>query len=407
MYVMTDEMEAPLVSIIIPVYNAENYIGECLDSVIGQTYQKLEIIVVDDGSVDNSAAICDTYAQRDGRIKVLHKTNGGLVSARKAGIRAASGIYMAYLDDDDWVEADMYEVMVREILRNKADVVTSGLYRDYQSSSVSECDNLPEGVYGPNEIRSVVMPVLMYTGEFYKAGINIHIWNKLFKRELALNCQMKVDDVIRGGEDAAMVYPCMMAAEKIVVTHKCFYHYCIRQNSASICATGYQKELLGHQAVYHVIGNAIADYGMQKEAMMVQLNHLMLYLLLVKEPQLLIRDKNGIVFPFADVKVQNRVVLYGGGRFGGALHRFFEETGLCEVVLWADKDENPAKGIVKLSDFAERTDLQYDKIVISVIDGRVVDEIYEELLQHGIDKEKITKVDWGNIEKDFIGEILG
>lgn len=404
---MVDKGREPLVSIIIPVYNAEKYIGKCLDSAINQTYQNIEIIVVNDGSTDASADICNTYANRDKRIKIIQKANGGLVSARKAGIQTATGMFVAYLDDDDWVEADMYEKMVCEIIQKEADIVTSGLYRDYQNSSVPECDNLPEGVYGLDEVRNMVIPTLMYTGEFYKAGINIHIWNKLFRRELALYCQMKVDDVIRGGEDAAMVYPCIMAAEKVVITHKKFYHYCIRQNSDSICATGYQKELAGHRAIYHVISNAIAKYGNQKEQLQIQLNYLMIYLLLAKEPQLLIKEKEGSVFPFAGVKVHDKVILYGGGSFGCSLHRLLNEEHLCEVVLWVDKAENSEKGIVNLSDLKNRCDLQYEKIIISVIDGKVADEIYEELLENGIEKEKIVRVEWGTIGKDFIGEILG
>ena len=98
-----------IVTVIVPVYNVENYLQQCIDSIIGQSYKYLEIILVDDGSTDGSGKICDEYANQDNRIKVIHKQNGGLVSARKAGLKEATGKYIAFVDSDDWIDTDMYE----------------------------------------------------------------------------------------------------------------------------------------------------------------------------------------------------------------------------------------------------------------------------------------------------------
>ena len=102
----------PKVSVIVPVYNAEKYLQECVDSILGQTLADLELILVDDGSTDTSPALCDRYAEQDARVKVIHKPNGRAASARNAGIRAASGDYVAFVDSDDWVSAEMYEKML-------------------------------------------------------------------------------------------------------------------------------------------------------------------------------------------------------------------------------------------------------------------------------------------------------
>ena len=109
-----------LVSVIIPVYNVEKYMRRCIDSIINQTYTNLEIILVDDGASDRSGKICDEYAQMDHRIKVLHKENGGLASARNAGIQIATGEYISYVDSDDWVETEFIEVLLKGCQDNNA-----------------------------------------------------------------------------------------------------------------------------------------------------------------------------------------------------------------------------------------------------------------------------------------------
>ena len=123
---MTNE----LISIIVPVYGEEDYIGQGIESLCAQTYKNIEIILVDDGSPDGSGDICDRYAAKDKRIKVIHKPNGGLVSARKAGMRAASGSVIGYMDGDDWVEPQMYETLYSTMLKSGADIVAPGYTED-------------------------------------------------------------------------------------------------------------------------------------------------------------------------------------------------------------------------------------------------------------------------------------
>ena len=126
---MPDHMEQkqPALSVIVPVYNVEKYLDRCIRSIAGQTYTNLEIILVDDGSTDHCGEICDEWSRKDTRIQVFYKKNGGLVSARKAGLKTASGQYIAYVDSDDWIEENMYERMMELMLCNHSDIVTSGL----------------------------------------------------------------------------------------------------------------------------------------------------------------------------------------------------------------------------------------------------------------------------------------
>ena len=118
----------PSISIIVPIYNAEKYIHRCLDSILAQTYKNFELILINDGSIDNRGKICDEYSQRDNRIKVIHKNNGGVASARQCGIENAKGEYTIHIDPDDWVESNMLEELYNKAIKEKADVVICDFY---------------------------------------------------------------------------------------------------------------------------------------------------------------------------------------------------------------------------------------------------------------------------------------
>ena len=115
-----------LISVVVPAYNMEQYIGECVDSILAQTYRRLEVILVDDGSTDATGRICDQYAERDARVVVIHQENQGLPRSRKVGVAAARGAYVGFVDSDDWVDSNMYEYLCRELEESRAQLVTSG-----------------------------------------------------------------------------------------------------------------------------------------------------------------------------------------------------------------------------------------------------------------------------------------
>ena len=125
------------ISIIVPVYKVEKYLDKCVNSIVGQTYKNLEIILVDDGSPDNCPAMCDEWAQKDSRIKVIHKKNGGLSSARNAGLDACTGDYIGFVDSDDWIEPDMYEYLLNIGMKNNADVSRCEFVIEAENSDIT------------------------------------------------------------------------------------------------------------------------------------------------------------------------------------------------------------------------------------------------------------------------------
>ena len=175
-------MRTPLISVIIPVYNVEKYLHRCLDSVIAQTYQNLEIICVDDGSVDESGKICDQYAVRDAHIKVIHQENQGPSAARNRGLDAAEGEYIAFVDSDDYILEDMYKKMLDKLLNYNVDLcVCQWQYEFSDGRQVVKKKNIDPTIYGRK--TSLEFARFLYRGN-YENGVVVAAWNKLYRRAL-------------------------------------------------------------------------------------------------------------------------------------------------------------------------------------------------------------------------------
>ena len=172
-----------MISVIVPVYNIRKYLPRCIESILAQTLSELEVLLVNDGSTDGCYEICESYRRQDSRIKVIHKVNGGLVSARKAGMKAASGDYIAFVDGDDWIEPDMYERMYQKLMEQDVDIVMCGRYEDVGDISKRVYHGIPEGRYGKEEMLRAVYHQMISKGDFFEYGILPVIWDKLFRRD--------------------------------------------------------------------------------------------------------------------------------------------------------------------------------------------------------------------------------
>jgi RND family efflux transporter MFP subunit len=180
-----------------------------------QTYQNLEIILVDDGSPDRCPQICDLYASKDKRIKVIHKENGGLVTARKAGVQIAQGEYIGFVDGDDWVGVGFYQSMLNTIMACDADIAVAGCSRDLYRKTITMENALPLGVY-EGESMEYFRKNMMSFGSFFRFGVTTYHWNKLYRREAIIPFQMAVENGFTVMEDGATTYPAMLAAKKVV-----------------------------------------------------------------------------------------------------------------------------------------------------------------------------------------------
>lgn len=211
-------------SIIVPVYNVEQYLSVCIDSILNQTFQDFELILVNDGSTDNSAQICDKYSSEDNRIIVVHKSNEGLVNARKSGLAIATGRFIGNVDSDDWIEPDMYSLLVDSALKNDADIVIGGLISHFSNGVVYHKPWINPGVYDLNNNDQFYNNVL-YSGRFFEFGITPNLVNKIFVRDKYLQFQNDVDSKITMGEDLAVTFPYIIHSKKIVIINNYVYNY--------------------------------------------------------------------------------------------------------------------------------------------------------------------------------------
>lgn len=220
-------------SIVVPVYNVEKYLKQCVDSILNQTFTDFELILVDDGSSDDSPNICDEYKKKDDRIKVIHQKNSGQVVARKTGLVLAKGDYVQFVDSDDWLELNALEVVAKNIKENNADIVTFDAYFCYNYKKSKVGQSVKAGVYNKKQLKEKIYPKMIYSGNFFYFGIYAAMWNKVFRRSLLFPNMINVDPRLKIGEDGVTTFATFLDAEKIVVLEGVhLYNY--RDNNSSI-----------------------------------------------------------------------------------------------------------------------------------------------------------------------------
>ena len=220
------------VSIIVPVYNCENTIKRCVNSILIQTLDDHEIILVDDGSTDSSGRLCDDFAEKNPDIKVIHKENGGLVSARKAGLKVAEGEYIGYVDSDDWIEPTMYECLFSLAKDYGVDMVSSGYIYEGSYTSI-ETDTVEEGMYSDSK-RKELLETAIFNMDKSDLGIRGSLCCKLFRRSILNDMQMRIPDTISFSEDKLCMLTFLLNCSSVYVTKKCLYHYVMNNSSMTV-----------------------------------------------------------------------------------------------------------------------------------------------------------------------------
>ena len=380
-------MNSDIISVIVPIYRIERYIGLCIESLINQTYKNLEIILVDDGSPDRCPEICDLYAKKDSRIKVIHKENGGLVSARKAGISIATGKYVGYVDGDDWVGEGFYESLHNHITAHHADIACAGFQRDLFSKTAVFTDNLQPGLY-EGESLEVLKRRMLSDGDFFRLGVSTYVWNKLFRRELLLEAQLGVDNSISIGEDGAVTYPAIMKAKKVVITGNTAYHYRQREDSMLKLTTSFEKDAEKLKALHQYLTvyakGVDAKYGFQQ-----QVDDYVLGICIMR---------SGDVEYFGQEINGKKVVVYSAGTFGQQLMNRLKQANTCEVIGWVDDDYWEYRRCCMDVDPVERLSKDdFDYILVATIDTQLAERIKMRIADYGVNAQKILTI---NKEKE-------
>ena len=384
------------ISVIVPIYGIERYLADCVESLLVQTYKNLEIILVDDGSPDGCPEICGYYASIDRRVKVLHKENGGLVSARKAGLKMATGEYVGYVDGDDWIESEMYRHMALIVENTNADLVVSGFKKDIEGKYTEHKNAIVTGVYESQSIKSKILPKFIFFKEQFRPGIFTYVWNKLFRKELLLKAQMKVPDCLTIGEDAACTFQAILRAECIAVTDVNYYHYrqrarsMLKVNGNSDIAIRKVKEL--YKYLIECVAEEPEEFGLKK-----QVDQFTLFILNCLTGGVFFQDGKLTSYMYEinennekKGEVKCRLAIYGAGTLGQHLSVVLKNLKDYNIVKWVDPDYQECHAhFLRVDSIESLTDVEFDKILIATIDEKEAIRIRERLLMIGINSDKI------------------
>lgn len=239
----------PRFSVIVPIYGVEPYLRECLDSLQAQTYNDFEVILVDDGSKDNSPSICDEYAINDNRFKVIHKKNEGRVRARQVGIDTSKGEFIICVDGDDSISSDLLLKFSAIIDKYNPDVVVCNSIYVYPTGNVVCQDILRKGFYNKEDLSKEIYPRLIYPN-VNGAGFPAQLWAKAFRKSIYIQHQL-VDVTVEMGEDRACVIPILYNSKSMYVTDFCGYFY--RQVPTSVTKAKRPLKIDGPRMVYEHI----------------------------------------------------------------------------------------------------------------------------------------------------------
>lgn len=215
-----------LVSIIIPVYNAEDLLSRCINSIINQSHSRIEIILINDGSTDNSGSICDHYGNLDTRIRVVHLKNKGVANARNKGIELAKGEYIQFVDSDDWLEEDTIEQTLGTLIRDKSQMIIFGYFRHFSLENYKECKLNNANVLNKEEIFKQLG--FLMNNEMFNS-----VWNKLYKKNILMENNVEFNVLYQNGEDFMFNMEYIKFINNMSLYNKCFYHYNNTQQSLS------------------------------------------------------------------------------------------------------------------------------------------------------------------------------
>ena len=213
----------PKLSIIVPVYNVEAYLSDSISSILSQKLQSLELILIDDGSQDNCGAICDYYAEKDHRVRVIHQENHGVSAARNAGLRIVEGDYIGFVDPDDWISSDMYSVLIHAIEKAEAEIAVCGFVICEENKKTLHSQAVPTGIFSKEDLLLTIygMPNILHGS----------MCNKVFSRRVLEG--LKFDETVAIGEDWLLLNECYCQAERAVSVGDCLYYVRTRNGSAT------------------------------------------------------------------------------------------------------------------------------------------------------------------------------
>lgn len=378
-----------LLSVVVPVYNSERYIERCVNSILKQDYLALEIILVDDGSSDQSGAICDSLAKDNACLKVLHMDNNGVIYARFAGVKAACGDWITFVDADDWIAEDAY----KGIFENDCEVIITGICRYYNEKyQLEEMPYLSEGIYDKEKILNEIIPIMLWNPKQGVWALDPSLCTKIFKRNVILS-QLKLNFELEShyGDDTCVIFPLMFQVKCIRIVRKIYYYHRQRKSEEIPPYIRDEEFFSKLHKVYEYLKIQFKNTGywntMKNQLDYFYINSVELKKKCFEHP---IQEMSAY-FPLDKIHPKSKVVLYGAGKIGQEYWRQNSLYHFCDIVSWVDmKYESYQLGYYDVKNPELIKSMTFDFIIIAVDNYYIAKEIINYLKELGIEEEKMV-----------------
>ena len=368
----------PCISVIVPIYNVELYLKECINSICNQTYNNLQIILVDDGSTDNSLTICRQYQKEDTRIRVIHQEHAGPVAARKTGIMKATGEYITLVDGDDWIEKNTFEILIKE--SDFEDILMYGLQEDYGYKVIDKINQIDPGQYEGNQIENIISKMLC-GDTFFEFGILPNLVCKLIKASLLKRVSKNIENEITIGDDAAIMP----------------YHYIQRNNSLMRRNVSVESIAALYKSMLKISVPESVRVQWEK-----QLQAYMTFILQLKSTDTFIQ-----VSSFYEQFRRKKVVIYGAGNYGLTIYNILHEKLSSEIVGIVDRDyQQINKKYPEVMAPEKIVTMDYDIVYIGILNEKICEMVKENLKEMGIEEQKIIYFKMQDVKTEDVRKTL-
>ena len=391
----------PRISVIVPIYNVASFLPKCIESILHQSFVDFELILINDGSHDNSHDICLSYQEKDKRITIINKPNGGLLSARKAGLENARAEFISFVDGDDWVDTDFLTSMYRIVELHNVDLVISGFIRAFEGRNERIKPLANQGIIKGSKLIELTNS-MMNNGVFFQHGVSTFVWNKLFRREVLVRNLFDVPNEITMGEDAAITYSYIPLCKSIGITHTCSYFYRQRVNSIVKSFQNPDIERKHLTNLFSFLNGTLQKY-IQKSVLSDQVLYYLFSQALIRFGGFISENFEDI--PFEGLNKGDRVILYSSGTFGQRLLSCNNKYSVVNIISWIDLDHQESKShkLVVDSPYTKVNNI-YDSIIIASIDESKFNEISSMLDLYGFNSSKYRHL---KLERSFVVKYLG
>ena len=372
-------------SVIIPIYNAEKYLEQCVKSVLNQTKRDIEVILVDDGSTDRSGDICDQFAQKDNRIVVIHQNNEGIIQARRTGVNCTNSNYLTFVDADDFVDKKSFS-MADPFMDEGTEMICFGWYSyDGEADEEAAC-YIQEGLYDRPRIRQDIYPYMMWDDHLSDGRLNPSVWNKIIKTtHMKKIYHLLWRENFDYGEDRAAIYPLVGMVDNLRIVNRAYYHHRKKKNweiAGYIKTDSFFDKMYAYYCFCRKNLPRDTDLEMQLELSMMQM-------ISFRRKKYNTAVNNGLiyVFPFDRIKKGENVVLYGAGVVGREYKKQLDAIPYCILTGWVDKNADKYPNNIMPVEYILKT--SFDKIVIAIKSLETRKRVSISLKKMGIDGRKI------------------